>query len=215
MTGGGQDQAEIKAGQCETDLRRPFGERSHLHELKPESRIKNLDPISPSEYGVQEDEIDGEDEDEEEDEEEDDLLSEALLAVSSAEEYAAKIIKLQQSCLTPLKEDLANWLNKIMNVTNITTDNFMEKLGNGVIICKLAKIISLWCEQQLAANSLNPSMVSHQSSPQAHPRTASQQKLTDIASLNNTYSSYPHRGYSATKLSISTLNVSRINYQHC
>lgn len=92
-------------------------------------------------------------EDYEEDEE--DLSSEALLAVGSAEEYAAKIIKLQQACLIPLKEDLAEWLNKILNTSNITTDNFMDKLDNGVIICRLAKIISHWCEQQLAASTNN------------------------------------------------------------
>lgn len=96
----------------------------------------------------------------EEDEEEDDNFSEyddeeeedsskALLAVASAEEYAAKIIKLQQACLIPLKEDLADWLNKILKTSNITTENFMDNLDNGVIICRLAKIISLWCEQQL------------------------------------------------------------------
>lgn len=85
---------------------------------------------------------------EEDNEDEEESLSEALLAVASAEEYAAKIIKLQQACLTPLKEDLADWLNKIMNISIITTDNFMDKLDNGVIICRLAKIISLWCEQQ-------------------------------------------------------------------
>lgn len=77
------------------------------------------------------------------------LLSEALLAVASAEEYAAKITKLQQACLTPLKEDLADWLNKIMNMSSITKENFMDKLDNGVIICRMAKIISVWCYQQL------------------------------------------------------------------
>lgn len=82
-------------------------------------------------------------------EDDDELLDEAMLAVASAEEYAAKIIKLQQACLTPLKEDLADWLNKIFNSNQITANNFMDKLDNGVIICKLAKIISSWCEEQL------------------------------------------------------------------
>lgn len=77
---------------------------------------------------------------------------EAEICSASAEEYAAKIIKLQQACLTPLKEDLADWLNKIMSTSTITSDNFMDKLDNGVIICRLAKVISLWCEQQLAAS---------------------------------------------------------------
>lgn len=72
-------------------------------------------------------------------------LSEALLAVASAEEYAAKISRIQQACLTPLKEDLADWLNKIMDKTDITSQNFMDKLDNGVIVCRLARIISMWC----------------------------------------------------------------------
>ena len=88
-------------------------------------------------------------EDDNDNDEDDDDSSEAQLAVASAEEYAAKIIKLQQACLIPLKEDLADWLNKILKISSITTENFMDKLDNGVIICRLAKIISLWCEQQL------------------------------------------------------------------
>lgn len=83
----------------------------------------------------------------------DEESSEAMSAVASAEEYAAKIIKLQQACLIPLKEDLADWLNKILKTSNITTENFMDKLDNGVVICRLAKIISLWCEQQLSTPS--------------------------------------------------------------
>jgi hypothetical protein len=78
---------------------------------------------------------------------------EELMLVASTEEYAAKIIKLQQACLIPLKEDLADWLNKILKTSNITSQNFMDKLDNGVIICRLAKIISLWCEQQLTTDT--------------------------------------------------------------
>lgn len=194
MTGGGQDQADTKIGQGETDLRRLFaGRHQNQHKLKQDSRIRNLESINSS-FEHEENEEDGDDEDD------DDSLSEALLAVSSAEEYAAKIIKLQQSCLTPLKEDLADWLNKIMNVSNVTTGNFMDKLDNGVIICKLAKIISLWCEQQLATNS---SMIAHQSNPQTPNRIGSQQKLTDLPPSNNSHSSY-----SNSKLSISTMDVS-------
>lgn len=77
----------------------------------------------------------------------DDSSEAAQLAVASAEEYAAKIVKLQQACLIPLKEDLADWLNKILKTSQITTYNFMEKLDNGVILCRLAKIISQWCKQ--------------------------------------------------------------------
>lgn len=81
-------------------------------------------------------------------------------AVASAEEYAVKITKLQQACLIPLKEDLAEWLNKILEMSNITTENFMDKLDNGVIICHLARIITLWCEQQLTPIVLSNANVS-------------------------------------------------------
>lgn len=77
------------------------------------------------------------------------FLDEALLAVTSTEEYAAKILAIQQACLKPLKEDLADWLNKIMSTSLITSDNFMHKLDNGVTICRLAKIISVWCLDRL------------------------------------------------------------------
>jgi len=85
--------------------------------------------------------------------------SEAIqMAVVTAEEYAAKIIKLQQACLIPLKEDLADWLNKILKTSHISSTNFMDKLDNGVIICRLAKIISLWCKQQLENQDNNVSI---------------------------------------------------------
>lgn len=95
-----------------------------------------------------------EDEDDDDFDDDDESLSETLSAVASAEEYAAKISKLQQACLTPLKEDLADWLNKIMNLSTITSDNFMNNLDNGVIICRMAKIISMWCEQQFSNQQL-------------------------------------------------------------
>lgn len=85
----------------------------------------------------------------------DEMFGEALLAVASAEEYAAKIIKIQQACLIPLKEDLADWLNKILKTSQMTKENFMDKLENGVIICRLAKIISLWCEQQITGQNVS------------------------------------------------------------
>jgi len=148
-------------------------------------------------------------EDGEEAEEEDgELLSEALLAVASAEEYAARIIKIQQACLTPLKEDLADWLNKIMNVSTITTDNFMEKLDNGVIICHLAKIISRWCQQQHQQQhvNLNTNLPQQQN---MHNRANSQAKLDLLAtsSIKTPNSSYLSQTYNP-QLSTSTLDVS-------
>lgn len=70
-----------------------------------------------------------------------------MASAGAPEDYATKIARLQQACLRPLKEDLADWLNSIIKITYITTDNFMDKLDNGVVICRLAKIISQWCDQ--------------------------------------------------------------------
>lgn len=114
-------------------------------------------------YNYYRDDDEGEEEEEEAGEDEDDeseSTSEEILAVASAEEYAAKIIKLQQACLIPLKTDLADWLNKILKTSNITTENFMDKLDNGVVICRLAKIISSWCEQQLSTSAILKSTMS-------------------------------------------------------
>lgn len=52
-----------------------------------------------------------------------------------------KIAMKQEQHLIPLKEDLADWLNKTLEVDDITVANFMDKLDNGVIICKLARLI--------------------------------------------------------------------------
>lgn len=134
------------------------------------------------------------DEEEEEEEEEEGLLSEALLAVASPEDYAAKIVKLQQACLTPLKEDLADWLNKIMNMSTITTENFMDKLDNGVIICHLAKIISFWCEQQLT---------SREDLPQ---QTSNNRKTDSVTKIHNPQS------FTAPISSDSTVNVSTLHH---
>lgn len=134
------------------------------------------------------------------------LLSEALLAVASAEEYAAKIIKLQQACLLPLKEDLADWLNKIMNMSTITKENFMNKLDNGVIICRLAKVISSWCyQQQLQLQQQHQD--NSNALPQNHHTTTSTSTTNRFMNsrLNNTQA--PNLN---NLLSISTLEVSII-----
>lgn len=94
-------------------------------------------------------------------------MADAVLTVTSYEEYTAKIVALQQACLTPLKEDLADWLNKIMNLEDIKANNFMNRLDNGVIICRLAKIISIWCDehqksqQQSSTSNNNNNRLTH------------------------------------------------------
>lgn len=155
--------------------------------------------------------------------EEEDSLSEALLAITTAEEYAAKITKLQQACLRPLKEDLADWLNKVMKTSVITTDNFMQKLDNGVFICRLAKIISLWCLEQprvlnQALKGHNKSIVSVQNILSQHSYTQainsksikSHKQLLPNQKLN-TPRNYPKKQNENLKprLFSSSLNVSR------
>lgn len=152
--------------------------------------------------------------DQEEEEDEDELLSEALLAVASAEEYAAKIIKLQQACLTPLKEDLADWLNKIMNVSTITTENFMDKLDNGVIVCRLAKVISKWCQQRLNQRTNNFQNQAHNI-----PQTAQNKTVMNPLKIETTTNGTLYINQRQTrhqnllgKLSTSTSNVSNPSF---
>lgn len=96
------------------------------------------------------------DNDVEEDEDDEDTLDEDtfpdMLRVKS-EEYSKRIAKLQEEYLIPLKEDLADWINRITESTfQLTPENFMDKLDNGVIICKLAKLI----ESQVDLHSYTP-----------------------------------------------------------
>ncbi|XP_001633256.2 GAS2-like protein pickled eggs [Nematostella vectensis] len=42
--------------------------------------------------------------------------------------------------LNPLKEDLAEWLSRVLEV-EVQADNFMDYLDNGVLLCKLAQLI--------------------------------------------------------------------------
>lgn len=136
------------------------------------------------------------------DQDSDESPNEALLAVASAEEYAAKIIKLQQACLLPLKEDLADWLNKIMNVSTITKENFMDKLDNGVVICRLAKVISNWCyQQQLGNNQQQPQRELSQARNTKHSHNQTQPHLygQQSSTMND----------KEDMLSLSTLEVSK------
>ncbi|XP_057340326.1 growth arrest-specific protein 2-like isoform X1 [Microplitis mediator] len=55
--------------------------------------------------------------------------------------YHERIHSAQNRQLIPLQEDLADWINKIINVDYITGDNFFDTLDNGVVVCKLARVI--------------------------------------------------------------------------
>lgn len=76
-----------------------------------------------------------------------------------SEEYSRQIQKLQEDYLYPLKEDLSEWINRILGVSEdkkpvdeesnkffLTPDNFIDRLDNGVIICKVAKLIESQCD---------------------------------------------------------------------
>ncbi|XP_077494711.1 GAS2-like protein pickled eggs isoform X1 [Amblyomma americanum] len=62
------------------------------------------------------------------------------------DEFYLRVTKRQEEHLIPLKEDLADWLNKSLDVEDITADNFLDKLDNGVIVCRLAKLIQAKAE---------------------------------------------------------------------
>ncbi|KAF7394561.1 growth arrest-specific protein 2-like [Vespula maculifrons] len=58
-----------------------------------------------------------------------------------AEFYHERLHSAQSRQLIPLQEDLADWINKTINVDYITGDNFFDTLDNGVVVCRLAKVI--------------------------------------------------------------------------
>lgn len=70
------------------------------------------------------------------------------------DEFYLRVTQRQEQHLVPLKEDLADWLNKELDVEDITADNFLDKLDNGVVVCRLAKLIQAkahLCVQQDAS----------------------------------------------------------------
>lgn len=117
-----------------------------------------------------------------------------------------EILKLQQACLTPLKEDLADWLNKVLCSSQITADNFMDKLENGVVLCRLAKIISSWCEEQLKQNNRNLTQKLLKSSSQvlvgSHQQNHSH-SYSDAASKHHYYNAR-HNSYAAATTTATT-----------
>ncbi|KAL6435658.1 hypothetical protein ACFW04_005525 [Cataglyphis niger] len=55
--------------------------------------------------------------------------------------YHERLHSAQSRQLIPLQEDLADWINKTINVDYITGDNFFDVLDNGVVVCRLARVI--------------------------------------------------------------------------
>ncbi|XP_048769349.1 growth arrest-specific protein 2-like isoform X2 [Ostrea edulis] len=57
-----------------------------------------------------------------------------------------KLAVLQEESLKPIKEDLAEWIARTLGI-EITTDDFMDVLDNGVYLCNLAKLIQSKAEE--------------------------------------------------------------------
>lgn len=63
------------------------------------------------------------------------------------DEVYIRVKKREEMHLWPLKEDLADWLNTVLDTSDITADNFMSKLDNGVVVCRLARLIQMRAQQ--------------------------------------------------------------------
>lgn len=52
-----------------------------------------------------------------------------------------KIAQAQEEHLLPLKEDVAEWVAKTLELWDVTADNLMTRLDTGVLLCRLARLI--------------------------------------------------------------------------
>ncbi|XP_064490120.1 growth arrest-specific protein 2-like isoform X2 [Ornithodoros turicata] len=69
--------------------------------------------------------------------------------LTPVDELYIRMTQRQEQHLIPLKEDVADWLNKTLDVEDITADNFMSKLDNGVVVCRLATLLQARAEGSL------------------------------------------------------------------
>ncbi|XP_046446970.1 GAS2-like protein 1 isoform X6 [Daphnia pulex] len=67
--------------------------------------------------------------------------------------YQSSIMDQQQRHLEPLREDLADWLNKILDLDYLTSSNFMDMLDTGVLICHLARRIQAIAKDVVTSRS--------------------------------------------------------------
>lgn len=55
-------------------------------------------------------------------------------------DFTTKIAERSEQDLLPLKEDVAEWLSRVLQ-EEITAENILDCLENGVLVCKLAQIV--------------------------------------------------------------------------
>lgn len=55
-------------------------------------------------------------------------------------DFTTKIAERSEQDLQPLKEDLAEWMSRVLQ-EEIRAENIMDCLDNGVLVCKLAQIV--------------------------------------------------------------------------
>ena len=72
-------------------------------------------------------------------------------------DISACIAEKAVETLAPLKEDLVDWLNKLFDV-NITVDNFMECLDNGILVSKVAELVHCAAEEYYRAGKTKRSV---------------------------------------------------------
>ncbi|XP_072236808.1 growth arrest-specific protein 2 isoform X2 [Leuresthes tenuis] len=72
--------------------------------------------------------------------------------LASPQEYNQWLPYRHDASLLPMKEDLSLWLNTMMGV-NLTANTLMERLDNGVLLCRLAQLLQ---EKMIHANNGKP-----------------------------------------------------------
>ncbi|KAF5308241.1 hypothetical protein FQR65_LT06234 [Abscondita terminalis] len=60
---------------------------------------------------------------------------------SYVDEYTEKIVDSQNQQLDPLKQDIANWINKLLEIHYLNGENLLNELDNGALLCRLALVI--------------------------------------------------------------------------